>query len=383
MAGATGYNVYRRTAAGSYDFSDPVNGGTPVTGTTLTDAGSGLASDTTYHYVVRTVAGTPATESADSNELSAATISRPAAPTGVGATAVAAGAIDVSWTSVVGATGYNVYRRTAAGSYDFSSPRNGATPLTGTTYRDASATDATTYRYTVRAVETGAGAAQVESLDGTESAAVTSDATAPAAPSATSVTSGGNVTSATMCSIAAGTRYVNNAGKSAVGVSATVAAPEPGASVVFRATTPNSAVVTATVAAAATTTTTLDLSGLLDGTITLTARSRDAAGNLSGTVGPTNVVVKDTAAPPLTASYSGGALGLSPTVSGSSQCGATVRATKTGGGNEGAVFSTQITSGSSYSIAVEGPLLGLGSVSYSVTAEDPAGNTSAAVTTGN
>ena len=137
---------------------------------------------------------------------------------------------------------------------------------------------------------------------------------------------------------------------------------------------------TATVPAAATTTTTLDLSALLDGTITLTARSRDAAGNRSGTVGPTNVVVKDTAAPPLRADYSS-LLGLGPKVSGNSECGAPVRATKTCGSDVGAVFSTQITSGSSYSFAVEGPPL-LGSVSYSVTAEDLAGNTSTAVTTG-
>ncbi len=110
------------------------------------------------------------------------------------------------------------------------------------------------------------------------------------------------------------------------------------------------------------------------------ARARDAAGNRSGTVGPTNVVVKDTAPPPLTADYSS-LLGLGPKVSGNSECGATVRATKTSGSNVGAVFSTQITSGSSYSFAVEGPPL-LGSVSYSVTAEDLAGNTSTAVTTG-
>jgi len=135
--------------------------------------------------------------------------------------------------------------------------------------------------------------------------------------------------------------------------------------VVFRATTPSSAAVTATVPAAATTTTTLDLSALLEGTITPTPRSRDAAGNRSGTVGPTNVVVKDTAAPPLTADYSS-LLGLGPKVSGDSERGATVRATKTSGSNVWAVFSTQITSGSSYSYAVE----------------DLAGDTSTAVTTG-
>ena len=36
--------------------------------------------------------------------------------------------LQVAWATVTGATGYNVYRRTSAGSYNFASPLNGGTP---------------------------------------------------------------------------------------------------------------------------------------------------------------------------------------------------------------------------------------------------------------
>ncbi|HVL31660.1 MAG TPA: hypothetical protein VM299_05445 [Solirubrobacteraceae bacterium] len=377
VSGATGYNVFRRTASGAYDFSSPVNGSTPVTGTTYTDAGSGLAS-ASYAYVVRALAGSPAVASASSNELTVTTISRPAAPAGaVTATAAAGARVDVGWSSVAGVAGYNLYRRTAAGAYDFSSPVNGGTPLSAVAYADLAAVHATTYHYVVRSVITGAGDAQVESASSAESSAVTADGVAPPAPTAVSVTSGGDVWSTTSCGVASGTRYVNAAGASSVGVSATISAPEAGETVVLSATTSGSTPVTSTVAATGTTVTaTLNLATLLDGTVTLTARTRDLAGNLSSTVAPTNTVLKDTVVPPLTASYSGGLLGASPTISGSSECGATIRAVKTSGGNVGKVFTTTIGSGTSYSMSVEGPLLGLGSVSYDVTSTDRAGNLS-------
>ncbi len=382
-SGATGYNVYRRTAAGSYDFASPLNGATPLTGTTYTDPGSGLSPAATYHYVVRAVVGSPALESANSNERSAAAISRPAAPSGVTATAAAAARVDVGWSSVSGVAGYNVYRRTAAGSYNFASPLNGATPVAALTYADLTAVNATTYLYTVRSVITGAGGAQVESANSAESASVTADSVAPPAPTAVSVTSGGPVWTPASCSVAAGTRYVNSAGAAAVGVSTTIAAPETGQTVVFSATTPGSTPVTATVAATGTAVTaTLNLGTLLDGTVTLTARTKDLAGNLSATLGPTNVVIRDTVVPALTAAYSGGLLGLDPHISGSSECGATVRAVKTSGGNVGAVFTTTIASGTSYNVDVQGPLLGLGSVTYDVTSTDRAGNVSPVVSAG-
>lgn len=65
----------------------------------------------------------------------------------------AIGAIQLSWSAVAGATGYNVYRRTA-GAFDFALPLNGSTPLGATAYSDPGAglTGATTYRYVLRAV---------------------------------------------------------------------------------------------------------------------------------------------------------------------------------------------------------------------------------------
>ena len=179
VPGATGYNVYRRAGSGSYDFSAPLNEATPVTSNAYTDPGSALTGGTSYAYVVRAV--TAGTESTNSNELSAVAIARAVAPASVTVALAPAGAITVTWPSVAGASGYNVYRRLAAGSYDYSAPLNGATPLSTASFNDVTATNGTTYRYVVRSVVIGAGGAALESLaDSTESAAATSDATPPA-----------------------------------------------------------------------------------------------------------------------------------------------------------------------------------------------------------
>jgi len=176
VTGATGYNLYRRSSSGAYNFSAPVNGAVPLTGTAYTDPGSGLTGGTSYAYVVRATSGV---ESPDSNERSATAIARPSAPASVTATAVAGANINVDWPSVSSATGYNVYRRTATGSYNYATPLNGGSPATGTAYTDTSAVNGTTYRYVVRAVKIGAGGAQVESVDSTESPAATADGISP------------------------------------------------------------------------------------------------------------------------------------------------------------------------------------------------------------
>lgn len=75
----------------------------------------------------------------------------------------------------------------------------------------------------------------MESADSTESAAATADGTAPSAPTAAAVTGGGPVIGTATCGVAAGTRYVNLAGRAAVPVTATIPAPEAGESVVFTA----------------------------------------------------------------------------------------------------------------------------------------------------
>jgi cellulose 1,4-beta-cellobiosidase len=377
VTGATGYNVYRRTASGSYDYTSPLNGATPVTATTYTDAGSGLTGSTTYDYVVRAVAGSPAVESASSAEKAATAIARPSAPAGaVTATAVVNGAIDVSWSAVSGVAGYNVYRRTLAGNYDYASPLNGATPLTATSYHDTGASNGTTYVYAVRSIITGAGGAQVESASSADSNSATSDSSPPPAPSAVDVT--GPTLATTTCGLAAGTRYVNNAGKSAVAVSATIATPESGETVVFSASR-GAGSVSATVAATGTTvSTTLNLSSLGDGTLTVTARTQDAAGNQSATKAPTYAVVKDTVSTtPSALAYTDNLTIVADALAGVVECAAAVTITETAPSSQ--TFSTTAAADGSFSrnvAALSGAVFGI-AYSYTVTATDPAGNVSA------
>src|SRR5262249_44277497 len=71
--------------------------------------------------------------------------------TGLAATARYAYEIDLSWSAPSGnMTGYNVYRGTTPGG-ESATPLN-SVPLTGTTYRDATVTPASTYYYFVEAV---------------------------------------------------------------------------------------------------------------------------------------------------------------------------------------------------------------------------------------
>jgi hypothetical protein len=388
VSGATGYNVYRRTSTGSYDFNSPLNGATPVTGTSYSDPGAGLTGGTTYDYVVRATAGSPAVESASSNELGATAIARPSAPAGaVTATALAGAQIGVSWSSVSGVVGYNVYRRTSAGSYDFNSPLNGSTPFSGTSYTDTTTVNGTTYFYVIRSVITGAGSAQVESFNSSESNGATADNVAPPAPTSVTVGSGGSVLGSATCGFASGTRFINNAGKGSVSVTANIAAPESGENVVLSATTPGSTAVTKTVAAGSTSVvTTMDLSTLLDGVVTLTARTQDAAGNQSATTGPTNAIRKDTVSSLSGLVYTDNLLGFADTVAGTSECGSVITATEVTGPNPGKTFPVSDTftvgSGGSFSgfavDAIFGVVLGV-PYSYNFFAADLAGNSSGAV----
>jgi len=378
VSGATGYNLYRRTTAGSYDFSAPRNGATPLAATTYTDPGSGLTGAVTYEYVVRALAGSPAVESPSSNEQGATTITRPSAPAGaVSATAVAGGAIDVTWSGGGGVAAYNVYRRTAAGSYDFSTPLNGGSVFAGTTYNDTTGVSGTTYLYTVRSVITGLGGAQVESANSSESTSATPDSTPPPVPSALTVNSGGNVKSGTSCGVTGGTRFINAAGQASVSVTATIAAAEVGETVVFTATTPGSTPVSATVVAAAaatSVTTTLNLSTLLAGTVTLTAQTKDAPGNISATRAPLNVVIKDVIAGALSNVTYNAVWLARDTLSGTSECGALITATQTAPGSN--VYTTTVGSGGTFS-GFQVAAVSLATYSYNVTATDLAGNTSA------
>lgn len=107
----------------------------------------------------------------------------PGAPTFVTSSLAPAAGVTVNWASVTGATGYNVYRRTSAGVYDYGAPLNGGSPATDTTLTDTTSADGVTYYYVVRAVAVGADATTLESVDSAETAAVTADGTTPTAVS--------------------------------------------------------------------------------------------------------------------------------------------------------------------------------------------------------
>jgi hypothetical protein len=380
--GATGYNVYRRTSSGSYNYAAPLNGATPVSGTSYADAGFGLTAGATYFYVVRAIQGS---ESPSSNELSATVISRPAAPASATGTATAGAQIAVGWPAVSGAAGYNVYRRASGGSYNYAAPLNGASPVTGTGLTDATAVDGTTYRYVVRAVTIGAGGAQVESADSPESAAVTADGTAPPAPTALTVGAGaGPLLPSATCAFSANTRFVNNAGKAAVPVTATIAAPETGETVLFSATSGGTPVTKSVAASGSTVTTTLDLSGTADGTATITARTVDIAGNQSATKAPAGPVVKDTVGQLSGLAYTDSFNNSADTLAGASECGATITATQTTGPSSGTAFNYTVTpAGGAFSgmtlDAINGNVHGQ-PYAYGVTAGDLAGNTSPTLT---
>ncbi len=206
------------------------------------------------------------------------------------------------------------------------------------------------------------------------------DTTAPSAPSAMSVTGGGPVWGTATCGVALNTRYINAAGQGSVSLSATIGSVETGESVVFSASS-GGAPVTATVAATSTTTTSLNLTSLGSGTLTVTARTQDAAGNQSATVAPMNTTIKDiVAAPPSDATYRDNIFSIlfavPDDIHGTTECGATIVAIQTVGGS-GTFMSPVVGAGGTYDFHVSPQTLS--NYSYNVTATDRAGNISTIV----
>lgn len=82
------------------------------------------------------------------------TVTPPAAPSGVSATAGCYG-INIKWTAVSGATGYNIYGSGAVSVQVTTSNKLTATPVTATSYTDAGLASSTPRFYKVTAVNTG------------------------------------------------------------------------------------------------------------------------------------------------------------------------------------------------------------------------------------
>ncbi len=146
VSGATGYAVWRRTASGSWSRIGY------TTSTSYTDK-TALSSGTTYYYTIRAYSGAYATANADtfnSNywsfyDMTGTKTVYLSNPTLNSATATGS-SIKVSWSTVTGASGYAVYRKTSGSSWTML----GTT--TSTAYTDTSLlVSDTTYYYTVRA----------------------------------------------------------------------------------------------------------------------------------------------------------------------------------------------------------------------------------------
>jgi len=146
-AGSSGvYDVYRNERGCNAGFIKIAN---DVAGAPLVDAN--VANGLTYFYQV--VAQPGGNESCGSTPSTCMAVTPapppctpPAAPTGVAATAAGASQVNVSWTPVVGATSYRVYRATNAGGPYLLA---GTSPVAS--FADTSVACGSTYHYRVRA----------------------------------------------------------------------------------------------------------------------------------------------------------------------------------------------------------------------------------------
>ncbi len=146
MSGVVSYNLYRGTASGAEGASAYMTG---VTVTRLTDPGA--ASGQAYYYQVTGVnAGGEGARSAEANAVSTSL-----APALLEATAQSGTQNSLTWTTVTGATSYNLYRSTTAGGEGTSPYQVNVTSGTGTGFTDSGLTAGTTYYYKVIAVGPG------------------------------------------------------------------------------------------------------------------------------------------------------------------------------------------------------------------------------------
>ena len=147
VSGATSYNIYWSTSTGV-----TTTNGTQIKGATSPAVQAGLSDSTSYYYIVTAVNATG--ESAPSVQVAATTLTStppPAllsAPTGLTATG-GTNQMSLSWSTVSGATSYNMYYST----------NNGVTTANGTKISGASSpyvqtglAASTTYYYIVTAV---------------------------------------------------------------------------------------------------------------------------------------------------------------------------------------------------------------------------------------
>lgn len=135
--GASNYQVYRDTSSGGSFATQVYNNA----GTSFTDRN--LSSGTMYYYKVQAADGGGSSEL--SSPVSGTTI--PSTPGGLGVTSPTSSSLRVSWSSVTGATSYQVYRDISSTGSFTADAYNG----TATSFIDSGLSSNTTYYYKVRA----------------------------------------------------------------------------------------------------------------------------------------------------------------------------------------------------------------------------------------
>ena len=295
----------------------------------------------------------------------------PEAPTAPAVAQKPAGRLDLSWTAsttVTNLAGYDVYR-SSGGAYT----KLNATPLTGPTYSDTATVDGTSYTYKLTAVSSGS--PLLTSLD-SSTVTATADATPPGAPTSVALANGGGN----------GSAYVNagNAGSLSISIGLPNGSLTTDTVKLTVSNGGNSVIATraGTSGAGTITVTGLNVAGLGDGTLTISANSTDLAGNVGVTTSIT--VTKDTAAPAApSANYTDNNNHVADVVFGTAEANTSIAVTKTAPAPT-ASFPTTANSSGAYTVNVAGtpgkPNAGAITVTYTVTATDAAGNTSAATT---
>ncbi len=278
-----------------------------------------------------------------------------------------AGLIDLSWTASSTTTnlaGYDLYRSSGAGYTKLN-----ATPLTATVYSDTATADGTTYTYKVRAVSSGSPV--LESLD-SPIVTATADATAPGQPTGIGLANGGG----------AGGAYINAANTSSLGISVSLPAGSLTTDTVRVTISNGGNSVTATTSgspgAGTVTVSGIGVSGLGDGGVTITATSTDLAGNISTT--GTATFTKDTVAPGAPTAVYTDNVNAADQISGSAEAGAAITATRTAPAPTSSYSTTATGAYSMLVAATNGKPNASIAVTYTITARDAAGNTSAVTT---
>jgi fibronectin type 3 domain-containing protein len=176
VTGATSYNVYYGTSS-----SLTTANGTKLNNTSTSKIVTGLTNGTKYYFIVTTV--DLGGESAASAAVSATPVSPTGAPTLSSATAGNA-QVALSWTTVTGATSYNVYYGTTSGVTTVSGTKFPAG--TSTTATVTGLTNTTLYYFVVTSVDAGGESAVSNQLSATPTTGVTialtpgADASTPA-----------------------------------------------------------------------------------------------------------------------------------------------------------------------------------------------------------